>query len=74
MTTNSPDQEEASGIDNQGPLKAWMFFLTEKTNNARNNKEKKEIRDRNMNQRDLDRIPENPLRMCNSDREEEDFL
>jgi hypothetical protein len=41
ITTGSPDQEEASGIDNQGPLKAWMLFLTEKTNNERNNKEKK---------------------------------
>jgi hypothetical protein len=27
----SPGQEEAFGIDNQGPLKAWMLFLTEKT-------------------------------------------
>jgi hypothetical protein len=25
----SPDPEEASGIDNQGPLKAWMLLLTE---------------------------------------------
>jgi hypothetical protein len=41
MKTGSPDQEEASGIDNQGPLKAWMLFLTEKINNARNNKAKK---------------------------------
>jgi hypothetical protein len=41
MKTGSPDQEEASGIDNQGPLKAWMLFLTEKTNNVRNNKAKK---------------------------------
>jgi hypothetical protein len=30
MKTGSPDQEEASGIDNQGPLKAWMLFLTKK--------------------------------------------
>jgi hypothetical protein len=43
MKTGSPDQEEASGIDNKGPLKAWMLFLIEKTNNARNNKEKKAI-------------------------------
>jgi hypothetical protein len=43
MKTGSPDQEEASGIDNQGPLKAWMLFLTEKKNNARNNKAKKAI-------------------------------
>jgi hypothetical protein len=41
MKTNSPDQEEASGIDNQDPLKAWMLFLTEETYNARNNKVKK---------------------------------
>jgi hypothetical protein len=41
MKTDSPDQEEASGIDNQDPLKAWMLFLTEKKNNARDNKEKK---------------------------------
>ena len=42
MKTGGPDQEEASGIDNQGPLKAWILFLTEKTNNARkNNKTKK---------------------------------
>jgi hypothetical protein len=42
MKTGSPDQEEASGIDNQDPLKAWILFLTEKTNNARkNNKAKK---------------------------------
>jgi hypothetical protein len=41
MKIGSPDQEEASGIDNQDPLKAWMLFLTEKTNNARNNKENK---------------------------------
>jgi hypothetical protein len=43
MKTCSPDQEEASGIDNQGPLKAWMLFLIEKKNNARNNKVKKAI-------------------------------
>jgi hypothetical protein len=43
MKTFSLDQEEASGIDNQGPLKAWMLFLTEKKNNVRNNKAKKEI-------------------------------
>jgi hypothetical protein len=43
MKTGSPDQEEASGIDNQGPLKAWMLFLTENKNNARNNKAKKAI-------------------------------
>jgi hypothetical protein len=30
MKTGSPDQEEASGIDNQGPLKARMLFLREK--------------------------------------------
>jgi hypothetical protein len=30
MKTDSPDQEEASGIDNQDPLKAWILFLTEK--------------------------------------------
>jgi hypothetical protein len=42
MKIDSPDQEEAFGIDNQDPLKAWILFLTEKTNNARkNNKEKK---------------------------------
>jgi hypothetical protein len=42
MKTGSPDQEEASGIDNQDLLKAWILFLTEKTNNARkNNKAKK---------------------------------
>jgi hypothetical protein len=42
MKTGSPDQEEASSIDNQDPLKAWILFLTKKTNNARkNNKEKK---------------------------------
>ena len=43
INTGSPDQEEASGIDNQGPLKAWILFLTEKTNNAWNNKAKKTI-------------------------------
>ena len=43
IKTGSPDQEEASGIDNQGPLKAWMLFLIEKKNNARNNKAKKAI-------------------------------
>jgi hypothetical protein len=43
MKIGSPDQEEVSGIDNQDPLKAWMLFLTKKTNNARNNKVKKEI-------------------------------
>jgi hypothetical protein len=43
MKTYSPDKEEASGIDNQGPLKAWMLFLTEKKNNARNNKATKVI-------------------------------
>ena len=74
MKTGSPDQEEASGIDNQGPLKAWILFLAEKTNNARTNKVKKAIWDRTLNQQDSDRIPENPLRMCNSDREEEDYL
>jgi hypothetical protein len=41
MKIGSPDQEEASGIDNQGPLKAWMLFLTEKENNVRTNKTKK---------------------------------
>jgi hypothetical protein len=42
MKTDSPDQEEAFSIDNQDPLKAWMLFLTEKTNNAgKNNKAKK---------------------------------
>jgi hypothetical protein len=42
MKIDSPDQEEAFGIDNQDPLKAWILFLIEKTNNARkNNKEKK---------------------------------
>jgi hypothetical protein len=30
MKIGSPAQEEASGIDNEGPLKAWMIFLTEK--------------------------------------------
>jgi hypothetical protein len=30
MKTDRPDQEEASGIDNQDPLKAWILFLTEK--------------------------------------------
>ena len=74
MKTGSPDQEEASGINNQGPLKAWILFLTEKTNNVRNNKAKKEIWDRTVNQEDSDRILENPLRMCNSNREEEDYL
>ena len=74
MKTGSPDQEEASGIDNQDPLKAWMLFLIEKTNNARNNKAKKEIWDRTVNKQDSDNIPENPLRMCNSDREQEDYL
>ena len=43
MKTGSLDQEEVSGIDNQCPLKAWMLFLTEKTNNARNNKAKKRL-------------------------------
>jgi hypothetical protein len=43
MKTCSPNQEEAYGIDNWGPFKAWILFLTEKTNNARkNNKAKKE--------------------------------
>ena len=74
MKTGSPDQKEAFGIDNQGPLKAWILFLTENTNNARNNKAKKAIWDRTVNQQDSDRIPENPLRMWNSDREEEDCL
>jgi hypothetical protein len=42
MKTGSQDQEEASGIDNQDLLKAWILFLIEKTNNARkNNKAKK---------------------------------
>jgi hypothetical protein len=27
-----------------------------------------------MNHQDSNKIPENPLRMCNSDREEEDYL
>ena len=44
MKTDSPGQEEASGIDNQDPLKAWMLFLIEKTNNARNNKTKRNLR------------------------------
>ena len=74
MKTGNLDQEEASGIDNQGPLKAWMLFLTENKNNARNNKAKKEIWDRTLNQQDSNKIPENPLRMYNSDREEEDCL
>jgi hypothetical protein len=43
MKTGSPNQEGASGIDNQSPLKAWILFLTEKKNNARNNKAKKAI-------------------------------
>jgi hypothetical protein len=30
MKTDSPEQEEASGIDNQDPLQAWILFLTEK--------------------------------------------
>jgi hypothetical protein len=30
MKTGSPNQEEAFGIDNQDPLKAWILFLTEK--------------------------------------------
>ena len=41
MKIGNPDQEETSGIDNQGPLKARMLFLTEKKNNSRNNKAKK---------------------------------
>jgi hypothetical protein len=30
MKTDRPDQEEASGIDNQDPLKAWRLFLITK--------------------------------------------
>jgi hypothetical protein len=30
INTGSPDQEEASGIDNQGLLKAWMLLLNRK--------------------------------------------
>jgi hypothetical protein len=30
MKTGIPDQEEASGIDNQDLLKAWLLFLIEK--------------------------------------------
>jgi hypothetical protein len=41
MKTGIPDQEEASGIDNQGPLKAWMLFPIEKENNVRTNKAEK---------------------------------
>jgi hypothetical protein len=45
MKTDRPNQEEASGIDNQNPLQAWILFLIEKTNNARkNNKEKNNLR------------------------------
>jgi hypothetical protein len=29
ITTGIPDQEEAYGIENHGPLKDWMLFLTE---------------------------------------------
>jgi hypothetical protein len=35
INTTNPDQEEASGIDNQGLLKAWMLLLTEKKNNCK---------------------------------------
>jgi hypothetical protein len=30
LNTGSPDLEEASGIDNQGLLKAWMLLPKEK--------------------------------------------
>jgi hypothetical protein len=33
--TGSPDLEKASGIDNQGLLKAWMLLPTEKKNNCK---------------------------------------
>jgi hypothetical protein len=30
LNTGSPDLEKASGIDNQGLLKAWMLLLNRK--------------------------------------------
>jgi hypothetical protein len=30
LNTGSPDLEEASGIDNQGLLEAWMLLLQQK--------------------------------------------
>jgi hypothetical protein len=35
MKKDRPNQEETTDIDNQDPLKAWILFLTEKTNNVR---------------------------------------
>jgi hypothetical protein len=38
INTGNPDQAEASGIDNQGLLKAWMLLLTEKKNKTQKDK------------------------------------
>jgi hypothetical protein len=74
MNTDRPDQEETTDIDNQDPLKAWILFLTEKQIMQGKNNKAKTIWDRTVSKQDSDRIPENPLRMCDSDREEEDCL
>jgi hypothetical protein len=74
INTGSPDQEEAFGIDNQGLLKAWMLLLTEKKNNARNRKTQKDKLRQDCEPARLRQDLENPLRMYNYDREEEDCL
>ena len=74
MKIDRPDQEETSGIDNQDPLKAWILFLIEKQIMPEKIIRQKTIWDMTVRKQDLDRIPENPLRMYNYDREEEECL
>jgi hypothetical protein len=74
MKIEKPNQEETTNIDNQDPLKAWTLFLTEKQIMQGKMIRKKQFELDLLTNKTLDRIPENPLRMCDSNREEGDCL
>ena len=75
MKTDRPNQEETTDIDNQDPLKAWILFLTEKQiMQGKKMIKKKKYEIGLLASKTSDKILENPLRMCDSDREEDDCL
>jgi hypothetical protein len=74
MKTERPNQEETPNIDNQYPLKAWILFQIEKKIMQGKIIRQKQSEIGLFNKQDSDIILEKPLRMCDSDKEEEDCL
>jgi hypothetical protein len=74
MKTDRPNQEETTDIDNQDPLKAWILFLTEKKIMQGKIIRQKQSEIGLLANKTQTEFQKTPLRMCDSDREEEDYL